>query len=103
EYREAKYRVFREARAAVFNHDDPEAEKAIPGNVPRASFGAGKPGGGEYGIADEDGVRFLAYGEQMLLAADDMALAGSHNQENALAALAAGRLMGLDYSPMLQV
>ncbi|HEX7063165.1 MAG TPA: UDP-N-acetylmuramoyl-L-alanine--D-glutamate ligase [Woeseiaceae bacterium] len=103
EYREAKYRIFREARAAVFNRDDPEAEKAIPGNLPRASFGAAAPGVGEYGIAEEDGVRFLAFGEQMLLAADDMALAGSHNQANALAAIAAGRLMGLDYSPMLQV
>lgn len=103
EYREAKYRVFREAKAAVFNREDPEAEKAIPQRTRRTSFGTDAAAGTDYGIAIEDGVRFLARGEQMLLAADDMALAGVHNQANALAAIAAGQLMGLDYSPMLQV
>ncbi|HZD52156.1 MAG TPA: UDP-N-acetylmuramoyl-L-alanine--D-glutamate ligase, partial [Woeseiaceae bacterium] len=103
EYREAKHRIFREAKAAVFNREDPEVEKAIPDNLPRVSFGAGEPAGRHYGIVEEDGVRFLACGEQMLLETDDMALVGEHNHANALAAIAAGRLMGLDYSPMLQV
>src|SRR5690606_35842745 len=103
EYREAKYRVFREAKAAVFNREDAEAEKAIRDGVPRASFGLDPPHGANFGIVVEDGVPFLACGDQVLLATRDMALAGVHNQANALAAIAAGRLMGLDYSPMLQV
>lgn len=104
EYREAKYRIFREARAAIFNRDDPEARKAIPAGIPGVGFGASAPAAkDEYGIAVEDGVQFLARGEQMLLATHDLVLAGAHNRLNALAALAAGSLMGLDYAPMLQV
>lgn len=103
EYREAKYRIFREARAAVFNRQDPEAAKAIPESLPRVSFGTDAPAGKDYGILVEDGVRFLACGEQALLATDDIVLTGEHNHMNALAAIAAGRLMGLELSPMLQV
>src|SRR5690606_23025437 len=80
EYREAKYRVFREAKAAVFNREDGEVEKAIRDGVPRASFGTDAPDGASYGIVVEDGVPFLACGEQALLATGDMALAGVHNQ-----------------------
>ncbi|HEX2140389.1 MAG TPA: UDP-N-acetylmuramoyl-L-alanine--D-glutamate ligase [Woeseiaceae bacterium] len=103
EYREAKYRVFREAKAAVFNRSDGEVVKAIPQNVRRVSFGPDEPPARHYGLVTEEGEQFLAYGEQMLLAAEDMALAGGHNHLNALAALAVGRLMGLEFSPMLQV
>lgn len=103
EYREAKYRIFREAQAAVFNREDREAEKAIAESVPRVSFGPDEPAGKDYGIAVEDGIRFLTCGEQALLDVDDIALAGEHNRMNALAAIAAGRLMGLELSPMLQV
>jgi UDP-N-acetylmuramoylalanine--D-glutamate ligase len=103
EYREAKYRVFREAKAAVFNRHDSEAAKAIPHGIPSVSFGTDEPAGKSYGLVVEDGVQFLAHGEQMLLATDDMVLVGEHNHANALAALAAGRLMGLEFSPMLQV
>jgi UDP-N-acetylmuramoylalanine--D-glutamate ligase len=103
EYREAKYRVFREAKAAVFNRGDGEVVKAIPQSVTSVSFGADEPAGRQYGLVTEEGEQFLAYGEQMLLSAEDMALAGGHNHLNALAALAVGRLMGLDFSPMLQV
>jgi UDP-N-acetylmuramoylalanine--D-glutamate ligase len=103
EYREAKYRVFREAKAAVFNRHDSEAAKAIPHGIPSVSFGTDEPAGKSYGLVVEDGVQFLAHGEQMLLATDDLVLVGEHNHANALAALAAGRLMGLEFSPMLQV
>jgi UDP-N-acetylmuramoylalanine--D-glutamate ligase len=103
EYRAAKYRVFREAKAAVFNRHDPEAGKAVPPGIPTSSFGTDEPPGKSYGIVIEDGVQYLAHGEQTLLATTDMVLVGEHNYANALAALAAGRLMGLELSPMLQV
>jgi UDP-N-acetylmuramoylalanine--D-glutamate ligase len=103
EYRAAKYRVFREAKAAVFNRDDRDAESAIPVGVPRVSFGVGEAVGKSYGLVQEDGVQYLAHGEQLLLSTEDMALVGVHNHANALAALAAGHLMGLTLSPMLQV
>ena len=103
EYRAAKYRIFREAKAAVFNREDEEAPDHIPAKIPKLSFGLDEPGDGQYGIREEDGVEFLARGEQLLLSVDDVALVGRHNRANALAALAMGQLMGLQLPPMLQV
>lgn len=103
EYRAAKYRIFADARYAVFNRDDADAPAHIPGDVRRVSFGLDAPERNQYGLIVEDGTEFLACGEQALLATSDMALVGTHNQANALAALAAGRALGLELSPMLQV
>ena len=103
EYREAKYRIFREARAAVINRSD-EAVAEYVGHVDRViSFGMDAPEDGHYGIRREDDETFLARGETVLLAAAELALIGRHNQANALAALAAGELLGLDTQSMLRV
>jgi UDP-N-acetylmuramoylalanine--D-glutamate ligase len=103
EYREAKYRVFAEASTAVFNRDDPDAEAKIPADIPRISFGLDAPEEGHYGIINDNGVDYLARGASLLLSVDDMVLVGIHNQLNALAAMAAGELSGLDLPAMLQV
>lgn len=103
EYRAAKHRIFRQAEAAVFNRAQPEAETHIPERVPRISFALDQPGAVDYGVVTEDGERFLARGTQLLLSTSDLALVGAHNHANALAALAAGHLVGLQNSAMLQV
>jgi UDP-N-acetylmuramoylalanine--D-glutamate ligase len=46
---------------------------------------------------------YLARGETLLLSTKDLALFGTHNQANALAALAAGELAGIKVPDMLQV
>ena len=46
---------------------------------------------------------YLARGEKLLFAVNDLAMVGAHNQLNALAALAAGELLGLSMPAMLQV
>lgn len=103
EYRESKYRIFNEADAAVFNRDDETMASRVPNAIPTISFGLGNPAEGQYGIATEGGETFLARGEQLLLSTAEMALVGAHNHANALAALCAGELLGLELSPMLQV
>ena len=103
EYREAKYRIFRNAESAVINREDSEAA-ARTKHVDRViSFGLDAPPDGQYGIRREDGQAFLARGDNLLLAVDELALFGLHNQANALAALAAGELLGLGMQAMLQV
>ena len=67
------------------------------------SFGLDEPDDGQYGIRFEDDTAYLARGSTLLLAVDDMTMHGVHNQANALAALAAGELIGLELSQMLQV
>ena len=103
EYREAKYRVFDEATNAVVNRaDDTAAQRAARcGRV--VSFGLDAPAEDHFGIREDDGEKYLACGDALLLAVRDLALYGVHNQLNALAALAAGTLLGLDQAAMLQV
>ena len=103
EYRAAKYRVFREAKAAVFNRADATAAAAAKVAERTISFGADEPGEGQYGLRVDDGVTYLARGDKLLLSTDDLAMYGRHNQLNALAALAAGSLAGLDLASMLMV
>ena len=103
EYRQAKYRIFREAEFAVINRDDAEVRSHLAEGRASLSFGLDEPGEAAYGLRAEDGDLFLARGEQLLLSVDDVAMVGRHNLANALAALAAGQLMGLDIAPMLQV
>ena len=103
EYREAKYRVFDQAESVVFNRADEDVESRLPEGVPALSFGLDEPADDEYGLVADANDVFLARGEQLLLAVSDIALVGTHNQANCLAALAVGQLMGLDTSPMLQV
>jgi len=103
EYRRAKYRIFREARAAVVNRSDAGATEAAAHCDRVISFGSDAPDDGHFGIRVEEGERFLAHGDKLLLSTNDLALYGLHNQQNALAALAAGELLGLDMESMLQV
>ena len=102
EYRDAKYRVFREAQAAVVNRGDELAMEHAQHCENVVSFGLDAPEKGHYGIRVIDSDAFLAHGETLLLAVADLAMLGAHNQLNALAALAAGNLIGLDIAAMLQ-
>jgi len=103
EYRAAKYRIFADAEAAIFNREDNTVEQRLPEKIHRVTFGLDEPGADQYGLREEDGQLFLARGKQVLLSIDDVAMVGSHNHANALAALAAGELIGLDIPSMLQV
>ena len=103
EYRAAKYRVYREAKSAVINRDDESAADCVEKIKKVISFGLDEPEDGHYGIRESDGMIYLARGETLLLSTKDLALFGTHNQANALAALAAGELAGINVPDMLQV
>jgi UDP-N-acetylmuramoylalanine--D-glutamate ligase len=103
EYRRAKYRVYREARAAVINRADERAREHVQHLNKVISFGLDAPEAGQYGIRRDEDETYLARGETLLISTSDMAMVGMHNQANALAALAAGELLGLEMSAMLQV
>ncbi|MDH3304116.1 MAG: UDP-N-acetylmuramoyl-L-alanine--D-glutamate ligase [Gammaproteobacteria bacterium] len=103
EYRKSKYRIYREAQAAVINRADAEAAKHTKHCKPVISFGLDEPAENQYGLRTEDGETYLARGDSLLISVNDLAMYGVHNQLNALAALAAGELVGLGMSAMLQV
>ncbi len=103
EYRAAKYRIFDDVDAAIVNRADDESAKRAEHCGRVVSFGLDAPDDGQYGIREDEGEKYLACGDVLLLAVRDLALYGVHNQLNALAALAAGDLLGLDTGAMLQV
>ena len=103
EYRQAKYRIFKQAEAAVINRADAEVGAHLPAGIHTISFGLDAPDADQYGLLVEGDECFLARGDQLLLSATDVAMVGAHNRANALAALAAGELLDLDLSSMLQV
>jgi len=87
EYRQSKYRVFRDAKAAVSNRADEEAAKYTRHCDQVVSFGLDAPADGHFGLRVDDEETYLARGETLLLATRDLAMYGMHNQLNALAAL----------------
>ncbi len=103
EYRESKYRVYREAKAAVVNRADERADEYVRKIKTVISFGLDEPEDGHYGIRTLDGEAYLARGDTLLLSIKDLVLFGTHNQANALAALAVGELAGIEIPAMLQV
>ena len=103
EYRATKHRIFDEAKAGVFNRDDEEAGTRAAATGSCISFGADTPAEDQFGLASEDDRTYLAQGDVLLLEVHELAMVGYHNQLNALAALAAGHLMQLPMSAMLQV
>ena len=103
EYRQSKYRVYRDAQAAVVNRADDEAIKSAKHCDRAVSFGLDTPEESQYGLRVDNDQTYLARGQTLLIASSDLAMYGVHNQLNALAALAAGDLLGLDMAAMLQV
>ncbi|MGM0983901.1 MAG: UDP-N-acetylmuramoyl-L-alanine--D-glutamate ligase [Pseudomonadota bacterium] len=101
-YRNAKQAIFRGARHAVVNADDPMTWPDAP--VPALDrFTTRAPEGNDWGIGWRVGGDWLMRGSEPLLPTDEMRLPGRHNQANALAALAMGHHLGLPLSAMLAV
>jgi UDP-N-acetylmuramoylalanine--D-glutamate ligase len=98
-YAAAKARIFRSAGVAILNRDDP-AVTAMPGGRERRGFTLGTPAAGDYGVRLHDDAPWLCRGDEPLLAAADVAIPGSHNRANALAALAMGDVLGLPLEAM---
>jgi UDP-N-acetylmuramoylalanine--D-glutamate ligase len=62
----------------------------VPAATPFTTFGLSEPAAGEFGIRTAARGECLAWGDELLLSADELRLIGRHNLSNALAALALG-------------
>ena len=101
DYARAKASVYLQAEAAVINLDDPIV-RVMPGGAQRIGFTLGEPQGDGFGIRAIDSRGWLCRGDKALIAADELLIAGRHNQANALAALALGAEVGLPLNAMLE-
>ena len=87
-YAAAKQRIYKGAQRAVANRDDPLTYPAPGRQDELITFGRGEPRPGQWGIRARHGNRALALGDRILLESSRLPLAGRHNEQNVLAALA---------------
>lgn len=103
-YRAAKQRIFRDARHAVVNADDPATWPDGDPTYDVILFGLDKPGEAEWGIeADSGGHFWLAHGALMVMRLDELPQQGLYHYANALSALAIGTAMGWPIDAMCSV
>lgn len=101
-YCDAKARVLLGAGLGVYNADDPLV-MAMRGDHDAWFFTLGESKDTKtFGINRIGGRDWLCRGEQVLLAADQVRIAGRHNLGNALAALAIGSALGFDLDAMTE-
>ncbi|WP_346798839.1 UDP-N-acetylmuramoyl-L-alanine--D-glutamate ligase [Halomonas sp. Bachu 37] len=102
-YRDAKAAIFRGARHAVVNADDPLTWPQ-PDLACQEMFTLREPGEREWGVArDANGRQWLQHGKEPWLAVERLKMPGRHNQANAMAALAMGNALGFKRDAMLKV
>ena len=101
EYGQAKQRIFAAGGHMVINADDRQVARMRLAGRPFTEFTLGVPTGAQFGIRHHAGKDWLSLGHSRLLGVDRLPVPGTHNQANALAALALGRAAGLELEPML--
>jgi UDP-N-acetylmuramoylalanine--D-glutamate ligase len=91
DYGAAKARVFQNYGVQVLNRDDPRSmAMALPGRKV-VTFGLDAPFGDDFGVVGNQLVR----GRKEILGVDELAIRGSHNVANALAAVALVSTLGI--------
>jgi UDP-N-acetylmuramoylalanine--D-glutamate ligase len=100
-YAAAKARIFRGARVAIANRQDPMVMAMIASHPRTVTFGLDEPAPGHFGIRGSGDELALTHGEVALMPAAELGVAGLHNIANALAALAMGDAIGFTTDAML--
>ena len=101
-YAAAKARIFQGTGVQVLNRDDARSlGMGLPGRR-HATFGLNEPlDANDWGVERSGGDTWLTQGQQCVLNANELQVAGLHNVANALAALALCRAIGLPLRPLL--
>ncbi|MCB5161412.1 UDP-N-acetylmuramoyl-L-alanine--D-glutamate ligase [Marinomonas algarum] len=94
EYQRVKQKVYRGCKAAVCNKQDILTAPLLSENVPVRAFTTKTPDLKEFGLIKESDGAWLCRGVERLYHTSQVALKGSHNHANVLAALAMLELLG---------
>jgi UDP-N-acetylmuramoylalanine--D-glutamate ligase len=89
-YGAAKARILKGARVQILNRDDPRSLAMARPGAKLVTFGLDAPRGEDFGLAGGKLMR----GRTEILAVDELAIRGSHNVANALAACALAATLG---------
>jgi UDP-N-acetylmuramoylalanine--D-glutamate ligase len=99
-YQQIKQGIYKQGKLAITNRDD-IATNTLDTSQSVTSFGSDIPNENQFGIIVKDGKSHLAFGEQSLIALDQLPLAGMHNALNYLTALAFGYSAGWSLTKMV--
>lgn len=104
EYAASKYSIYRECTYPVVNADCSYASLIDQYSKTKTihTFTSQIPKAGEWGLQSKHGVTYLAHGQELWCAVNELKLIGQHNWLNALAVLAMGHAVGLSRESMLQ-
>ncbi len=101
DYAHQKATVFNGDGVLVLNAEDPVVMAMRQGREQRTYLTFGLAGSqADFTVATMDEVDYLVHQEQRLMSVSELPLEGGHNVANALAALALGYAVGLDYASM---
>ncbi len=100
-YQAIKQSIYPQAKIAVVNREDNATLSLVDGQE-SISFGLDKPKQGHFGLAVIENKQWLVFGEQALIAIEQLPLAGMHNAMNYMAALALGYSAGWSLSAMTE-
>ncbi|EGU48854.1 UDP-N-acetylmuramoyl-L-alanyl-D-glutamate synthetase [Vibrio ichthyoenteri ATCC 700023] len=98
DYRQAKLRIFDHAKVCVVNADDKQTYPDTDKNL--VEFSLEQPSSAS--VIEQDGVEFLAYNGEAILAVDELSLVGRHNVANSLVVIALLNAAGVDVSAGLE-
>lgn len=101
-YIKSKQRIYNQSQWLVYNREDKHTLPA-PLQAKQVSFGLGEGSRGHWGIIEQANQHYLAYGNECLLAADNLRIKGKHNWQNALAACALATAAGIELKYQLRV
>lgn len=97
-YIKAKQLIYRGAKHAIINRDDPRSYAGLNLGTHVISFGLDVPNVCNFGYRDG----YLVYGESKLIAGIELKIKGRHQIANALAALALGTALQFPLEAMLE-
>ncbi len=97
-YVAAKQRIYRDCDLAVAHRG--ESATYPEGDCPTTSFGVDEPAPGEWGVVSRGADRWLARGDEPVVASDELPIAGAHNELNVLAAMALATALGAELPAM---
>ncbi len=101
-YAGSKQTIYKNAEVAILNKDDALASGVSVSAEKQIRFTLNKPEDNEFGLVeDEDKSLALYLGDKFLITVDQLNIKGTHNLQNALAALALGHAVGLPMDSML--
>jgi UDP-N-acetylmuramoylalanine--D-glutamate ligase len=105
-YIQAKQRIYDQAKTVIYNRDDVQTfpnKKQASQCSEWISFGLDTPDEGAWGLRTSEYQTFLVYGQEHLLTVDSLKIKGRHNWQNALAACALIKVIGVKFCHMVSV